>query len=407
MKEVRIGIIGAGMISHRHMTVYSHIPNAKVVAVSDIDEKKLQAWSERYGVKDTYRDYRDLLKRDDIDAVDVCVHNNLHTPISIDVMKAGKECYCEKPMAGSYADAKLMYDVSKQLNRKLAVQLSSIFNAQTRIAKKMIEGGDLGKVYHVRTCNSARRRRPGVDLPNFSKDFFSSEIGGHGPLFDLGVYHISQMLFVLGLPELDSVYGAAYAEIGADERLLGGRRFEVEEMAVGMAKYKGGLSMEITQAWAINVDSVGHSYIAGSKGGLKVSGVDVAGGPLARPAGMGMMLPPEMRPALTFYGEIDGREVDIDLKPENNGRSEVMLNPRIRLYDDNQVHWIAYLTGDLDDQTRYDTPLIALNTALVSEGIFLSQQLGRSVTAEEIKEMSKSTAVRRQETSWGVIEYDF
>ena len=169
MKEVRIGIIGAGMISHRHMTVYSHIPNAKVVAVSDIDEKKLQAWSERYGVKDTYRDYSDLLKRDDIDAVDVCVHNNLHTPISIDVMKAGKECYCEKPMAGSYADAKLMYDVSKQLNRKLAVQLSSIFNAQTRIAKKMIEGGDLGKVYHVRTCNSARRRRPGVDLPNFSR----------------------------------------------------------------------------------------------------------------------------------------------------------------------------------------------------------------------------------------------
>ena len=101
MKELRIGIIGTGMISNRHMTIWSHIPGTKVVAGCDIDQAKVRAWGERYGIpeEDLYVDFREMLKRDDLDAIDVCVHNNLHTPVSVAVMKAGFPCYCEKPMA--------------------------------------------------------------------------------------------------------------------------------------------------------------------------------------------------------------------------------------------------------------------------------------------------------------------
>ena len=79
---------------------------AKVVAVAEIDPRRLKAWGERYGLdeKDMYTDFRELLRETILDMIDVCVHNNLHVPISIAAMKAGFDVYCEKPSAASYHD---------------------------------------------------------------------------------------------------------------------------------------------------------------------------------------------------------------------------------------------------------------------------------------------------------------
>ena len=135
MKELRVAMIGCGDISHRHMRVYANIQKnahligftAKVVAVAEVRPDRLKAWGERYGFdsKDLYTDFHEMLKRDDIDTVDVCVHNNLHCPVSIEVMKAGYDCYCEKPLAASYHDAKLMVDAAKALGRKFHLQMNT------------------------------------------------------------------------------------------------------------------------------------------------------------------------------------------------------------------------------------------------------------------------------------------
>ena len=114
-----------------------------------------------------------MLKRDDIDEVEVCVHNNLHTSVATAVMAAGFDCYSEKPMSASYADAKILYDAQKKYGKKLAIQISSIYNPQTRIAKKMIEEGKLGKVYHARSVGHRRQGRPGYDMPMFRPSFSS------------------------------------------------------------------------------------------------------------------------------------------------------------------------------------------------------------------------------------------
>ncbi len=402
MKEIRIGIIGTGVISQRHMTVWEKIPDVKIVCGADISRKVLDQWGEKYGVTDLYTDFRDLLARDDIDAVDVCVHNNLHVPISIAAMKAGKHVYCEKPMAGSYRDAKLLYDAQKVFNKKLAIQISSIFNMQSRVARDMIARGDLGRIYHARTYGFRRLGRPGADIQFLSPDFFSAEFGGHGPLFDMGVYRISQMLFAMGMPQLDCVFGAAYQEIEIDDKLLGGKPYEVEDFGVGLARFKNGLTMDIVESWAVNIDQLGSNFITGSKGGLKFVNLDAYGGPMANPE-----LAAKQPLDLEFYGIENGMHIDKKLNIPFNQRLDLVVNPQNALFDDNQRHWLAYLNDELTDETRYDTPWIALQTMLVSEGIFLSQQLGRSVTADEIDAMSESNAVRRQNTDWGVIEYDF
>jgi predicted dehydrogenase len=411
MRELRIAIIGTGMISDRHMTVWNKIPGTKVVAASEIYEDKLKAWGEKYGVaeKDLYTDFRDMLKRDDIDAVDVCVHNNLHTPVAVAVMKAGFPCYSEKPMAASYADAKTLYDAQKVYKQKLAVQISSIYNLQTRFAKKMIESGKLGKLYHARSIGHRREGRPGLDMLDFSRDFISKEVGGHGPLSDLGIYHLAQMLYVMGMPELETVYGLSSADYFIDNRLLpNGLEYGVEDLSVGLAKFKNGLSMDIYEDWAMHIDDVGSSFISGTYGGLKFIDVDTSGGDLAVPdsgviTGAGAV----QSPTLEFYGYEDGMIVSKVIDCRFNGEKENLVDPDIYMYNDNQVHWAAYLRGDLTDETRIDSPYIAMQTALLSEGVFLSQQLNRSVTAEEICAMSESTAIRDQKTPWGIIHYDF
>ena len=75
-KEIRIAIIGCGMISHRHMTVIENLnkrgENLRVVAAAEIDKERLLAWGKQYGIdeKDLYQDFREMLKRDDISAID-------------------------------------------------------------------------------------------------------------------------------------------------------------------------------------------------------------------------------------------------------------------------------------------------------------------------------------------------
>ena len=420
MKELRIAIIGCGMISHRHMTVIQNLnklgQNLKVVAAAEIDAAKLKAWGEKYGMdeKDLYQDFREMLKRDDIDEVEVCVHNNLHTSVATAVMAAGFDCYSEKPMAASYADAKILYDAQKKYGRKLAIQISSIYNPQTRIAKRMIAEGKLGKIYHARSVGHRRQGRPGYDMPFFSQAFIDPKIGVHGPLFDLGIYHLAQMLYVLGMPELESVYGVQSCDYWTHPTIdkLVNRTAPVEDLGVGMARFKGGISMDIYEDWAIHMEDIGSSFIVGSHGGLKFLDVDQTGGPMAREEG-GLIIGggTVQMPRLVYYGVNDNNqlfETKLDCAIDDvTGQQELLIHPEMAMYNDNQLQWYSYLRGDLTDETRIDSPYIAMQTAFLSEGVVLSGDLGRSVTADEIKAMAKSIALREQETPFGVIKYDF
>ena len=420
MKEIRIAIIGCGMISHRHMTVIDNLKrlgqNLTVVAAAEIDKDKLEAFGKTYGLPEDclYQDFREMLKRDDIDEVEVCVHNNLHTSVATAVMAAGFDCYSEKPMAASYADAKILYDAQKKYGKKLAIQISSIYNPQTRIAKRMIADGELGKVYHARSVGHRRQGRPGYDMPFFSKDFIDPKVGVHGPLFDLGIYHLAQLLYVLGMPELESVYGVQTCDYWTHPAIdkLTNRIAPVEDLAVAIARFKGGLSMDIYEDWAIHMDEIGPSFIAGSNGALKFLDVDQTGGPMAVPASGQIVGGGELqKPRLVYFG-IDSHdqlfETKIDCAINDiTGQQELLIHPEMAMYNDNQLQWYSYLRGELTDETRIDSPYIAMQTAFLSEGVVMSSELGRSVTADEIRANAKSIALREQETPFGTIKYDF
>jgi predicted dehydrogenase len=98
--KLRIGVIGVGQIGQVHLDNYKAIPEVEVVAIADMNEPHARSVAVRYGIPDSYADFHDLLARPDIQAVDVCLHNNLQMPVSVAALQAGKHVFCEKPKGG-------------------------------------------------------------------------------------------------------------------------------------------------------------------------------------------------------------------------------------------------------------------------------------------------------------------
>ena len=377
MKEIRIGIIGTGIIAHSHAQDYAKIPGVTIAAACDLQKPKLEKFCEKYKIENSYENFREMLKRSDIDAVDVCLHNNLHAPVSIEVMRAGKHCYCEKPMAGSYADAAAMIAVSEETGKHLHVQLAQLYTAVTHAARKLIASGTLGDLYHARSYGYRRRGRPFVD-GYAEKEFNSKYWASGGALYDMGVYHISQLLFILGLPKVERVSGQVYQKLDMHEgrRKEGG--FNVEELGVGLVKFSGGLTMDILESWAIHAVDFPPSFIAGSKGGISL-GED-----------------------LIFTSEISGYPAVTKLDLAKEVYRTHQIDPSLALYDNSIAHWVGGLRGECK---LFDTKNIALQTMLVSEGIYQSGAKGREVTAEEIQHDSVPSHIQEQETGFGKLNY--
>ena len=381
-----MALIGAGIIANHHAAEYLKIPGVKIVAACDLIPEKLDAFCEKHGIENKYADYREMLKRDDLDAVDVCVHNNLHAPLTLKVLESGRHCYCEKPMAGSYHDAKKMLETAKKLNQHLHIQLNSLYTPQAHAAVKFIKDGRLGKIYHARSYGYRRRGRPFVD--GFGeKEFDSKYWAAGGALYDMGVYHISLLLYLLGNPEVKRVSGQVYQEMAMDEKRKKESGFDVEELGCGFVKFNGGLTMDILESWSIHGSPFPPSMIAGSEGGLSIwiESYMAGGGDV-----------------LKFYNEVSGYPMasSIDINAELYRTRQA--DPGLAVYDSSHLRWVAAMRGEAPWP---ETAEIALNTMLISEGIYQSSALGREVTAEEIANNSVSSAIKKQETPFGILEY--
>ena len=365
-KCVKIGIIGVGQIGKRHIERYLKIPDAEIVAIADIDKPEARRVGAKYDIPHVFFHSRDLLQIDEIEAVDVCLHNNLHAPGALLAMQAGKHVYCEKPMAGSYLDARRMYDAAKRLRRKLSVQLGTLFSMETKAAKRLIDAGHLGRCYYAKSYGFRRRGRPYVDGYG-SAEFVQKKWAQGGALFDMGVYHIANILHLLGNPAVKTVSGGTAQEIDMYEHRRKRAPYQVEELGFGFVRLAGNVRLFIEESWALHLDAGDGSFLVGDKGGVRLN-----------PFG--------------YFTTLCDMPMDAKLDLAGSDRRWHSCLAGVDAHDSPQHHWIAALLGRTP---LLDTAGIALNTMKISEGIYLSQKLGREVTAAEIRKLSKSTAFKR------------
>jgi len=363
--RVRIGIVGIGQIGKSHLRNYQKINGVEIVAAADLNEAELGRVAREFGIPNTYTNFRELLQRDDLVAVDVCLHNNLHMPVTVAALEAGKHVYCEKPIAGAYTDGVTMVETAKTTGKMLHIQLSTLYSKETKAAKYLIDGGHLGKLYHARSTGFRRRGRPYVDGYG-APPFVQKRNSGGGAFYDMGVYHIANILYLLDNPKVLRITGKTYQETPIDPRRLEISNYDVEELGMGFVRLENNIALDIIEAWAIHLDGFEGSYIVGSQGGVKLE-------PFGYYFNVGDL-------AINGTGDLG----QFDYRLHN-------VHEIGDVYDSSQHHWIAALQGRVE---LLPTAAVALNTMLISEGIFLSERLDREVTADEVLAMSQSTAVK-------------
>ncbi len=147
MKDyVNIGLIGAGRIGRVHATnLVSRIPNARLVAVSDVYLDAAKKAGVDFGIKNVYESHQPILDNPDIDAVAICTASDTHAPLITEAAKAGKHIFCEKPIALDLAKIDAALETVKQHNVKLQVGFNRRFDANFKGVRDVVQKGGIGE----------------------------------------------------------------------------------------------------------------------------------------------------------------------------------------------------------------------------------------------------------------------
>lgn len=271
-KKLKVGVIGAGGICRScHMPGYSRMENVEVVAICDIRVEKAKELAEKYGVPRVFADYKDLLALPELDAIDICTPNYLHSIIAVEALEKGLHVFCEKPDAVNAAEAEKMQAAAIKSGKVLMVMRNNRYMPISSFMKQYIEAGKMGEIYAAR-CGWQRRR----GIPGKGGWFTTKAQSGGGPLIDLGVHMIDLTMWLMGSPKPVAVSGCTYCKFADNEAESGHARdvdvaekiFDVEDLAMGFIRFENGACLQIEFSWASNVEKETRFFeLRGTKAG--------------------------------------------------------------------------------------------------------------------------------------------
>src|SRR5436305_5663804 len=108
MDSIRVGIIGSQFIAELHAEAFKHVREARLVAVASPTREHVQAFAEKHHIREWFTNYHELLKREEVQIVSLCLPNDLHCQATIDAARAGKHVICEKPLCLNLQEADRM-----------------------------------------------------------------------------------------------------------------------------------------------------------------------------------------------------------------------------------------------------------------------------------------------------------
>ena len=206
-KELRIGLVGTGFMGRTHTNGYKRIGDffpelayrPVLKAVCARREDKVKAFAEQWGYESYETDYKKLVARDDIDAVDICTPNDTHAEIAIAAINAGKMILCEKPLARNVAEAKKMVEAIEKAKLPNTVWYNYRRIPAVTLAKQIVDSGKLGKIFHYR-ANFLQDWTISADLPQGGEGLWRMDIdaAGSGVTGDLLAHCIDTALWING-----------------------------------------------------------------------------------------------------------------------------------------------------------------------------------------------------------------
>jgi len=252
---LRVGLVGAGQISHYAAADFAAHPDVRLVATADPSAERLGELSEKFQIEARYGSAEEMLAGAELDAIYIATPNVWHAPLARLALAHGKHVLLEKPFALNETDARSVVDAAARSGRVLSLSMNQRFRADSQRLRAFVASGALGDVYHARAFWF---RRAGI--PRLGTWFGKRELAGGGALLDIGVHLLDLALFTMGNFEPVSVSGATHASFGARGLGEGGwgrsdverGAFDVEEFATALIRFANGATLSLDASWAMH-----------------------------------------------------------------------------------------------------------------------------------------------------------
>lgn len=202
---MRLGLIGCGSIGALRAQAIAQIPGFRLVAVADADAARAHAVVDRVGAV-VEADWRNLVRREDLDAVIVSTPPPLHAPMCIEALEAGRHVICEKPLARSPEEGRAIVEAAERAGRLLATGFNYRFYPAIVKARVILDSGRIGELDHIRSYTG----HPGGR--EFTHPWVHEvDVMGGGALVDNGIHTIDLTRYFLG--EVSEVKGYATGNV--------------------------------------------------------------------------------------------------------------------------------------------------------------------------------------------------
>ncbi len=202
MRTLNVALIGQNFMGKAHSHAWLNagrffdLPAKPVLKVAvGRNQETLRTFAERWGWQETASDWRAVVRRDDVDVVDVSVPTDLHAEIAIAAAEAGKHVFCEKPIALSSDEARRMLDAAERAGVVHYLNHNYRRTPAVMLAKQLIDEGFVGRIYHWRGAYL----QDWIADPSFPLTWhLQAEHAGAGPHFDLGSHNVDLARFLVG-----------------------------------------------------------------------------------------------------------------------------------------------------------------------------------------------------------------
>lgn len=237
MERLNVAVVGIGAMGKSHARVYSEMDDVNLVGICDVD-KEAEKIAGRYDAN-YYDDCRELVEKEKLDAVSICVPTKLHKKVATDFIGKKINVLVEKPIATTIDEAREIIDEAKKNNVKLMVGHIERFNPVIVELKKRIENNELGRIYKVNCV----RQSP-----------FPQRIVDVGVIVDLAIHEIDILKYII-----DSKISRVFAETA--QRI----HSKHEDLLIGTLRFANGILGVINANW-LTPKKVREIAVTGEKG---------------------------------------------------------------------------------------------------------------------------------------------
>ena len=252
MKDVGIGIVGAGFVADIHAeSIQRHVRGARVTAVAAPTPGHANAFAERHGVELVFKDYRQLVEHTAVDAVLIACPNDLHRDVTVAAAAAGKHVICEKPLCRTLDEADEMITACHREGVLLCYAEELCFAPKYVRMKQLVDEGAIGQVYLIKQSE----KHDGPHAPWF----WDVTRSGGGVTLDMGCHALQFFRWLLDGAAAESVY----ADMGT---FVHGARTAGDDNSIVLTRFAGGVQTIAEESWAKPGGMDDRAEIYGSEG---------------------------------------------------------------------------------------------------------------------------------------------